>query len=82
MISATDLILWQDNEQRCTSNKVRNWMEDTYELAPQCTDFNPIENIWQHIKMELFKYERHPKGVFEIWGSVGKYTVRGVSRID
>ena len=33
---------------------------------PQSPDLNPIEYLWQHIKMQLAKHETPVKGVWEI----------------
>ena len=39
---------------------------------PQFPDLNPIEHLWQHIKMQLAKHEIPAKGVWEIWERVAE----------
>lgn len=37
---------------------------------PQFPDLNPIEHLWQHIKLELCKFPTQAKGVWQIWDKV------------
>ena len=39
---------------------------------PQSPDLNPIEHLWNYIKMELTKYPRQAKVVWEIWERVAE----------
>ena len=66
-IPEEDAIFQQDNDPKHTSEKAIKWMEDhnisLLDWPPQSPDLNPIEHLWQHVKSELTKYPRQPKGV-------------------
>jgi transposase len=69
-IPKEDAIFQQNNNPKHTSEKAKKWMEahniSLLNWPPQSPDLNPIEHLWQHVKSELTKYSRQPKGVWEI----------------
>jgi transposase len=75
-IPAEDLIFQQDNDPKHTSNKARIWMEGNditlLDWPPQSPDLNPLEHLWQHIKVELCKFPTQAKGVWQIWNRVAE----------
>jgi transposase len=75
-IDEDEHIFQQDNDPKHTSRKARNWMEENnimlLDWPPQSPDLNPIEHLWQHIKMQLAKHETPAKGVWEIWERVAE----------
>ena len=36
----------------------------------QSPDLNPIEHLWEHLKMQLNKHPDSPQGVWELWERV------------
>lgn len=76
MEESEELIFQQDNDPKHTSKLAKNWMEEhditLLDWPPQSPDLNPIEHLWNHIKKELAKYPRQPKGVWEIWDRVSE----------
>jgi hypothetical protein len=75
-ISEEEVIFQQDNDPKHTSRKAQKWMEDhnitLLDWPAQSPDLSPIEHQWVHLKRELAKYPRAPRGVWELWERVAE----------
>lgn len=75
-ISKEKVIFQQDNDPKHTSKKAKEWMEEhnirLLDWPAQSPDLSPIEHQWVHLKKELAKYSRAPKGVWELWERVAE----------
>lgn len=71
-----DFIFQQDNDPKHKSKKAQNWFkENNIDLLPwpaQSPDLNPIEHLWDHLKIKLEEYEEAPRGIGELWTRVDK----------
>lgn len=70
-LSPEEAIFQQDGDPKHTSGMALGWLEDhdikVLDWPAQSPDLNPIERLWNHIKSELKAFEKHPKGVHELW---------------
>src|SRR5271157_145686 len=68
------VIFQQDGARPHTTEKVKEWFKKhkirVLDWPPQSPDLNPIEHLWDHLKRQLAKYPKEPKGVHELWERV------------
>ena len=64
----------QDNDPKHTSKAATKWFKDNdinvLGWPAQSPDFNPIEDLWMHLKTKLNGYPKPAKGVHELWERV------------
>lgn len=75
-LNKSQIIFQHDNDPKHTSNLVKDYLkEQVYQVMdwpPQSPDLNPIENIWQLLKIRLNEFETPPKGMNELYERVTK----------
>ena len=68
-IPKEEVIFQQDNDPKHTSKKAKKWFEDHHITL---LDWPAQSPLWHHVKIQLAKYPRAPKGVWEMWERVAE----------
>jgi transposase len=75
-ISRDQVYFQHDNDPKHTSNLVKEYLEQqdyrVLDWPPQSPDLNPIENMWQLLKIRLNEFETPAKGMNELYERVVK----------
>ncbi|KAF8701453.1 Transposase, partial [Rhizoctonia solani] len=68
------VIFMQDNASSHKAHIVQDWFQENgleaFEWPANSPDLNPVENLWDQIKRELYSYETPATGMLELWERV------------
>ena len=66
-----EYIFQHDNDPKRTAKTTKRYLEEQgmedLPWAAQSADFNPIENIWYYLKVQIGRREKMPSSVRELW---------------
>ena len=55
----SDYIFWQDNDPKHTTKSMKKWLSENsvnvLEWPSQSPDLNPVGNLWQFLKVQIWK---------------------------
>jgi transposase len=73
-IDRESFVFQQDNDSKHTSKLAKKWIEEhdieVLDWPAQSPDLNPIEHLWDHLKMKLSDYDEVPTSMHELWRRV------------
>lgn len=69
-----DFIFQHDNDPKHTAKATRMYLEESgIDVLPwpaQSADLNPIEHVWNYLKVQIGARERRPTSIHELWNVV------------